>query len=46
MKSPGWHAVGGILEPEKKKAASPLLYYLGFIVGLTEWALPSNFAMT
>jgi hypothetical protein len=37
---PGWHVVGRMLEPDKK-TSSPLLYHLGFIVGLTERDLPS-----
>jgi hypothetical protein len=37
---PGWHAVEEMLE-HNKKPPSPLLYYLGFMVGLTEDVLSS-----
>jgi hypothetical protein len=37
---PDWHAVWGMLEPDKN-APSPFLYHLGFIVGLTEGDLSS-----
>jgi hypothetical protein len=36
----GWHAVGGMLKLDKK-APSPLLYHLDFIVGRVEGGLPS-----
>jgi hypothetical protein len=42
-RSLGWHAVGGILESDKK-APSPLLYHLSFMVGLTE-EVPSSMVL-
>jgi hypothetical protein len=36
----GWHAIGGMLKPDKK-APSPLLYHVGFMVGMAE-EVPSS----
>jgi hypothetical protein len=40
-RGPGWHAVAGMLEPDKKTPS--FLYHLGFIVGLVEGGLASGF---